>query len=370
MPKNAIKKPNKVFKNLVDLADQFPNNKRNFNVTINPLSRVKNPSTKIFNGNNMPISEGVDLKKFDNKFLNFAEVPYYKPGADKDTILDLQILNDLKKAKEGTLGDNDLTQRLKGLGSLFDGFQLSQKHINLLKQYYEDNDYEAFETYLAMILYDKNNDTYVRDMIYNMFPEIHEKRLNYIKTNLEYYTDMAKRAVYQIPRTPKDIYSSFLLGEGLTEDVNDPDDIEGKRNKKYDINVMQELLFRKYSDINAYSKMALQNEGRDDINDDYNVRLQGMLFENNRWNKRNGMDKYENKDENGNWKSKHGSLPPFTLTPFHMPHPTTYKKDYSSGANMKHKEDRHHNRRIFTTPWGKENETYNENLYVNKFKRL
>lgn len=172
------------------------------------------------------------------KYLNFAEVPYFKKDIDGETLLDFEILKELKEAS-GKQGSN-----LYEIGKLFNNYTLNERHLNIFKKLYENNELEAFETYLALLL-DQTNpkyQAYVRDMIYEMFPEVHEKRENYYKENCQFYKDIAKRALYQIPREPKDIYTSYYLSIG--DGFQSKEDREKERKKKFDEDILKEFLFR------------------------------------------------------------------------------------------------------------------------------
>ncbi len=207
---------------------------------------------------NRPIGTEVDFKNDKVKYMNFAQVPYYQQSENQDVITDINIL---KKIKEST--GNDPYANLK---SVFDNFTLSEKHLQVLKSFYEKDELEAFETYLALILYNNPDSAYIRDMIYDMFPEVYEKRENYYRNNIDFYNKMAKLAL-RGPQDASDIMTAYYLSLGSPGKPNPKDeDYNDDRNKKVDEGIVQEFLFRNKtrlrpinSDSNEPDKSDLPN---------------------------------------------------------------------------------------------------------------
>ncbi len=216
--------------------------------------------------------ENLLLDKERGKFNNFAMFPYYKDGIDGEAMMDLELLQKIKN----TNIQKGHSSGLSNLKDLFSNFKLDRKHLNVLKKYYENDEYEGFETYLSLMLLEHKNSTYIRDVIYDTFPEVHEKRQKYYKDNIDYYRNLSKLAIRQIPRDQKDFIMSYFLSLGTPTNENEQNNLLKDKNGgfknmkdvrgKLDNKLMKEFLFRgetKNGDI--------RNRDIDKIDGDYIV---------------------------------------------------------------------------------------------------
>lgn len=202
----------------------------------------------------------------DYQTLNFAEVPYFDKTNNREALDSLKLLSLLKS------GENAV--QFKGL---LEHFQLGPNELKIILELYDKDRQKLFELFLSEIERRYKNHPFIRDKLLEMFPEIHEKRLDFFKTNVDFYRELAKTALYGVPKSQKDWYIRYYLSLG---DLGSTDkDTQDKKldewvNKKYDPKIFHEFLHRGMDTV--ISKDGTTINGKNYLlgkNDEHNILL-------------------------------------------------------------------------------------------------
>lgn len=181
----------------------------------------------------------------DNKYrqINFAEIPYFKKTGNEA----FNKLATFMKIKKDIEGDLSLSQ----YKNIFDKYVLDEKLITAILELVDDNEEEMLYVYLALVLEANNNSAYVRDLFYDLFPELVDVREKTFKILLDFHEMVALEALYQIPRTKESMYFRFFLslenlGSRHKKDQNGniigAFDGHGVKKPPYDVHLVNTLL--------------------------------------------------------------------------------------------------------------------------------
>lgn len=252
---------NKVDQHLVKLSTGFNESVFNTNKVKSGGQAYKSNITE----HGKPLYEDMHDPR-DYHTLNFAEVPYFDKTNNREALDSLKILALLKSGTH----DNQFKE-------LINHFQLGPNELKIILELYDKDRQKLFELFLSEIERRYKNHPFIRDKLLEMFPEIHEKRLDFFKTNVDFYRELAKTALYGVPKSQKDWYIRYYLSLG---DLGSTDkDIEDKKldewvNKKYDPKIFHEFLHRGMDTV--INKDGTKINGKDYLhgkNDEHNILL-------------------------------------------------------------------------------------------------